>query len=87
MTTNLTSQQLEKLKEIYVDAKVHQMSYETLIDYVKADFYQDVEKYTSLNKKLYNYYSLEDDIIYDFDKDTLKQWINQILNNPKENKK
>ena len=84
MTTELTSQQLEKLKEIYVDAKVHQMSYETLIDYVKADFYQDVEKYTSLHKKVYSY-SFEDDIIYDFDKDTLKQWINQILNNPKEN--
>ena len=74
---DLTKDQLEKLKEIYVDAKVHQMSYETLIDYVKADFYQDVEKYSSLNKKIYNY-SLEDDIIYDFDKQTLGEWINQI---------
>ena len=73
----LTKDQLERLKEIYVDAKVHQMSYETLIDYVKADFYQDVEKYSSLNKKIYNY-SLEDDIIYDFDKQTLGEWINQI---------
>ena len=74
---DLTKDQLERLKEIYVDAKVHQMSYETLIDYVKADFYQDVEKYSSLNKKIYNY-SLEDDIIYDFDKQTLGEWINQI---------
>ena len=74
---DLTKDQLEKLKEIYVDAKVHQMSYETLIDYVKADFYQDVEKYSSLNKKIYNY-SFEDDIIYDFDKQTLIEWINQI---------
>ena len=74
---DLTKDQLEKLKEIYVDAKVHQMSYETLIDYVKADFYQDVEKYSSLNKKIYNY-SLEDDIIYDFNKQTLGEWINQI---------
>ena len=74
---DLTKDQLEKLKEIYVDAKVHQMSYETLIDYVKADFYQDVENYSSLNKKIYNY-SLEDDIIYDFDKQTLGEWINQI---------
>ena len=73
----LTKDQLERLKEIYVDAKVHQMSYETLIDYVKSDFYQDVEKYSSLNKKIYNY-SLEDDIIYDFDKQTLGEWINQI---------
>ena len=74
---DLTADQLDRLKEIYVDAKVHQMSYETLIDYVKADFYQDVEKYSSLNKKIYNY-SLEDDIIYDFDKQTLGEWINQI---------
>ena len=74
---DLNKDQLERLKEIYVDAKVHQMSYETLIDYVKADFYQDVEKYSSLNKKIYNY-SFEDDIIYDFDKQTLIEWINQI---------
>ena len=75
---DLTKDQLEKLKEKYVDSKVHQMSYETLIDYVKADFYQDVEKYTSLHKKVYSY-SLEDDIIYDFDKQTLREWINQII--------
>ena len=74
---DLTKDQLEKLKEIYVDAKACQMCYETLIDYVKADFYQDVEKYTSLHKKVYSY-SLEDDIIYDFDKDTLREWINQV---------
>ena len=58
MNTELDPNKLEQLKEIYVDAKVNQMSYETLIDYVKADFYQDVEKYTSLDKKLYNYYNI-----------------------------
>ena len=73
----LNSNQLEQLKQIYVDAKVHQMSYETLIDYVKADFYQDVDKYRTLYQKLYGY-SLADDIIYDFDKDTLQEWLSKV---------
>ena len=73
----LNSNQLEQLKQIYVDAKVHQMSYETLIDYVKTDFYQDVDKYKTLYQKLYGY-SLEDDIIYDFDEDTLQEWLLKV---------
>ena len=77
MNTELDPNKLEQLKEIYVDAKVNQMSYETLIDYVKTDFYQNVDKYRTLSQKLYGY-SLEDDIIYDFDKDTLKQWLLKV---------
>tara|TARA_Y100000361_G_C10888054_1_gene202670 strand:+ start:55 stop:288 length:234 start_codon:yes stop_codon:yes gene_type:complete len=74
MNTELDPNKLEQLKEIYVDAKVNQMSYETLIDYVKTDFYQNVDKYKTLNQKLYGY-SLADDIIYDFDKNTLQEWL------------
>ena len=77
MNTELDPNKLEKLKEIYVDAKVNQMSYETLIDYVKTDFYQNVDKYRTLYQKLYGY-SLADDIIYEFDKDTLQEWLLKV---------
>ena len=75
--SELDPNKLEQLKQIYVDAKANQMSYETLIDYVKADFYQDVENYRNLYEKVYGY-SLEDNIIHDFDKDTLKEWLLKI---------
>ena len=75
--TEFTADQLDRLKEIYVDAKVHQMSYETLIDYVKTDFYQNIDKYKTLYQKSYGY-ALADDIIYDFDEDTLNKWIAKV---------
>ena len=77
MNTELDPNKLEQLKEIYVDAKVNQMSYETLIDYVKTDFYQNVDKYRTLSQKLYGY-SLADDIMSDFDKDTLQEWLLKV---------
>ena len=77
MNTELDPNKLEQLKEIYVDAKVNQMSYETLIDYVKTDFYQNVDKYRTLHQKLYGY-SLADDIICDFDKNTLQEWLLKV---------
>ena len=77
MNTELDPDKLEQLKEIYVDALVNQMSHETLIDYVKTDFYQNVDKYRTLSHKVYGC-SLADDIIYDFDKDTLQEWLLKV---------
>ena len=42
-----------------------------------TDFYQNVDKYKTLHQKLYGY-SLADDIIYDFDKDTLQEWLLKV---------
>ena len=77
MNTELDPDKLEQLKEIYVDALVNQMSHETLIDYVKTDFYQNVDKYRTLSHEVYGC-SLADDIIYDFDKDTLQEWLLKV---------
>ena len=77
MNTELDPKKLEQLKQIYVDAKAHKMCYDTLIDYVKSDFYQNVDQYKTLYQKLYGY-SLADDIIYDFDKDTLQEWLLKV---------
>ena len=73
----LNSNQLEQLKQIYVNELAERKSYEDLLDYVKADYYQNVNNYSSLYGKTYHGVFAED-IIYDFDEDTLNEWIAKV---------
>ena len=75
--TELTDDQLDRLKEIYVNELVEGKSYEDLLDYVKDDYYQNVDNYSSLYGKTYHGVFAED-IIYDFDEDTLNEWIAKV---------
>ena len=77
MNTELTADQLDRLKEIYVNELVEGKSYEDLLDYVKDDYYQNVDNYSSLYGKTYHGVFAED-IIYDFDEDTLNEWIAKV---------
>ena len=74
---DLTADQLDRLKEIYVNELVEGRSYEDLLDYVKDDYYQNLYDYSSLYGKTYHGVFAED-IIYDFDEDTLNEWIAKV---------
>ena len=74
---DLTEDQLDRLKEIYVNELVEGKSYEDLLDYVKDDYYQNLYNYSSLYGKTYHGVFAED-IIYDFDEDTLNEWIAKV---------
>ena len=74
---DLTADQLDRLKEIYVNELVEGRSYEDLLDYVKEDYYQNLYDYSSLYGKTYHGVFAED-IIYDFDEDTLNEWIAKV---------
>ena len=74
---DLTADQLDRLKEIYVNELVEGRSYEDLLDYVKDDYYQNLYDYSSLYGKTYHGVFAED-IIYDFDEGTLNEWIAKV---------
>ena len=74
---DLTADQLDRLKEIYVNELVEGKSYEDLLDYVKDDYYQNVYNYSSLYGETYHGVFAED-IIFDFDEDTLNEWIAKV---------
>ena len=51
---------------------------------MKADYYQNVDNYSSLYGK--NYHGVfAEDIIYDFDEETLNEWIKKVMRNSHEN--
>ena len=80
----LNPNQLEQLKQIYVKELAERKSYEDLLDYVKADYYQNIDNYSSLYGK--NYHGVfAEDIIYDFDEETLNEWIKKVLRNSHDN--
>ena len=45
---NLNREQFERLKELYVETIVDSMSHEDLLDYVRTDYYNSLDKYLSL---------------------------------------
>ena len=57
--SNLNREQFERLKELYVDTVVDSMSMEDLLDYVKTDYYNSLDKY--------NEFDLFEDIKYTLD--------------------
>ena len=67
---NLNREQFEQLKELYVETIVDSMSHEDLLDYVKTDYYNSLDKY--------NEFDLFEDIKYTLDEEFLEEFIKQI---------
>ena len=70
---NLNKEQFERLKELYVDTVVDSMSMEDLLDYVKTDYYNSLDKY--------NEFDLFEDIKYTLDEDFLDEMLLTIKQN------
>ena len=68
--SNLNREQFERLKELYVETIVDSMSYEDLLDYVKTDYYNCVDKLTE--------HDLIEDIKYTLDDEMLDEFITEI---------
>ena len=66
----LNASQFERLKELYVDAIVDSMSVEDLLDYVRTDYYNCVDKLTE--------HDLIEDIKYTLDDEMLDEFVKQI---------
>ena len=70
---NLNKEQFERLKELYVETIVDSMSMEDLLDYVKTDYYNSLDKY--------NEFDLFEDIKYTLDEDFLDEMLLTIKEN------
>ena len=73
--SGLNREQFEQLKERYVDTIVDSMSVEDLLDYVKTDYYNCVDKLTE--------HDLIEDIKYTLDEDFLDEMLSTITENRK----
>ena len=71
--TNLNKEQFERLKEVYVSTIVDSMSQKDLLDYVKTDYYNSLDKY--------NEFDLFEDIKYTLDEDFLDEMLLTIKEN------
>ena len=71
--TNLNKEEFEQLKEAYVSTIVDSMSMEDLVDYVKTDYYNCVDKLTE--------HDLIEDIKYTLDEDFLDEMLSTITEN------
>ena len=74
--TNLNKEEFEQLKELYVETIVDSMSMKDLIDYVKTDYYNSLDKY--------NEFDLFEDIKYTLDDEMLEEFITTIKSNSKD---
>ena len=66
----LNKEQFEQLKTMYVDTIVDSMSMEDLLDYVRNDYYNCVDKLTE--------HDLIEDIKYTLDEEMLDEFVKQI---------
>ena len=66
----LNANQFERLKELYVETIVDSMSYEDLLDYVRTDYSNCVDKLTE--------HDLIEDIKYTLDEEMLDEFITTI---------
>ena len=73
--TNLNKEEFEQLKEAYVSTIVDSMSMKDLVDYVKTDYYNCVDKLTE--------HELIQDIKYTLDEDFLDEMLSTITENRK----
>ena len=73
--TNLNKEEFEQLKEVYVSTIVDSMSMKDLVDYVKTDYYNCVDKLTE--------HDLIEDIKYTLDEDFLDEMLSTITENRK----
>ena len=67
---NLNKEQFEQLKEVCVSTIVDSMSMKDLVDYVKTDYYNSLDKY--------NEFDLFEDIKYTLDETMLDEFITTI---------
>ena len=74
--TNLNKEEFEQLKEAYVSTIVDSMSMKDLVDYVKTDYYNSLDKY--------NEFDLFEDIKYTLDDEMLEEFITEIKNDSKD---
>ena len=74
--TNLNKEEFEQLKEAYVSTIVDSMSMKDLVDYVKTDYYNSLDKY--------NEFDLFEDIKYTLDDEMLEEFITTIKSNSKD---
>ena len=70
---NLNKEEFEQLKEAYVSTIVDSMSMKDLVDYVKTDYYNCVDKLTE--------HDLIEDIKYTLDEDFLDEMLSTITEN------
>jgi len=68
--TNLNKEQFEQLKEAYVSTIVDSMSMKDLVDYVKTDYYNSLDKLSE--------FDLFEDIKYTLDEEMLEEFITTI---------
>ena len=68
--TNLNNEEFEQLKEAYVDTIVDSMSMKDLVDYVKTDQYNFIDKLSE--------FEVYEEIKYTLDEDFLDEFIKQI---------
>ena len=71
--SGLNREQFEQLKERYVDTIVDSMSMKDLVDYVKTDQYNFIDKLT--------YNEVFDEIKYTLDEDFLDEMLSTITEN------
>ena len=74
--SNLNRQQFEQLKEAYVSTIVDSMSMKDLVDYVKTDYYNSLDKYSE--------FDLFEDIKYTLDESMLEEFITTIKEDSKD---
>ena len=74
--TNLNKEEFEQLKEAYVSTIVDSMSMKDLVDYVKTDYYNSLDKY--------NEFDLFEDIKYTLDEEFLEEFITTIKKESKD---
>ena len=67
---NLNKEEFEQLKEAFVSTIVDSMSMKDLVDYVKTDYYNSLDKY--------NEFDLFEDIKYTLDEEMLDEFVKQI---------
>ena len=70
---NLNKEEFEQLLDMYIDTIVDSMSMEDLLDYVKTDYYNSLDKY--------NEFDLFEDIKYTLDEDFLDEMLLTIKQN------
>ena len=67
---NLNREEFEQLKEAYVSTIVDSMSMKDLVDYVKTDYYNSLDKLSE--------FDLFEDIKYTLDEEMLEEFITTI---------
>ena len=64
--TNLNNEEFEQLKEAYVDTIVDSMSMKDLVDYVKTDQYNFIDKLSEFEVYEEIKYTLDDEMLEEF---------------------